>query len=321
MRSAVVPETYDAYLRGRKELGKQRQESFRTALQYFQQAIALDRLYAPAYAGLADSYSLLANYSALPPLEAFPRAKSAAVKALDLDHNLAEAHTSLAFVRHDFDWDWAGAEEEYKRAIRLDPNNAITRLRYAELLSNLARHDEAIDQIRLARELDPLSLVVQSNLGRFLYYARRYDEAIHEFKQVLAADPHRSWSRVSLAFCYEQKNMYPEALSEMEKLRSEFNGVYGIGAAHLFVSMGKMEDARRVLKYHEQPAPDGVQDWVFIAGVYAQLGERDRAFQWLGEAYQNRDYFVTFIKTDPFMDPLRQDPRFQDMLRRVGFPR
>ena len=320
VRSAVVPEAYDAYLRGRKELGKQRLEAFRKGSEYFQQAITLDRLYAPAYAGLADSYSLMVNYSALPPLEAFPRAKSAALKALDLDHNLAEAHTSLAFVKHHFDWDWRGAEDEYKLSIRLDPNNAITRLRYAELLSNLARHDEAIDQIRLARESDPLSLVVQSNMGRFLYYARRYDEAIATFKQVLVADPHRSWSRLGLALCYEQKNMYPESLKEMETLRAEFNGEDGISAAHLFARMGKPQDARRVLKYHEQPAPDGAQDWVFIAAVYAQLGEKDKAFQWLGRAYQNRDYFMSFLETDPFMDPLRQDPRFQDMLRRVGFP-
>jgi TolB-like protein/DNA-binding winged helix-turn-helix (wHTH) protein/Tfp pilus assembly protein PilF len=320
-RSTVVPEAYDAYLRGRRELGKQRPEAFRQGLEYFQQAIALDRLYAPAYAGLADSYSLLVNYSALPPLEAFPRAKSAALKALDLDANLAEAHTSLAFVRHHFDWDWDGAEAEYKLALRLDPNNAITHLRYAELLSNLGRHDEAIREITVARQLDPLSLVVRSNLGRFLYYARRYDEAIAEIKQVLAADPHRSWSRVTLAFCYEQKGMYSQSLAEQETLRAEFNGVYGIGSAYLFARMGRLQDARAVLKYHEQPAPDGVQDGVFIAAAYAQLGEKDRAFQWLGRAYQNRDYFMTFIKTDPFMDPLREDPRFEDMLRRVGFPR
>jgi TolB-like protein/DNA-binding winged helix-turn-helix (wHTH) protein len=319
VRSTVVPEAYDAYLRGRKELGKQRQEAFRKGLEYFQQAIALDRLYAPAYAGLADSYSLLANYSALPPLEAFPKAKSAAVKALDLDHNLAEGHTSLALVKHHFDWDWAGAEAEYKLAIQLDPNNAITRLRYAELLSNLARHDEAIGQMKVARGLDPLSLLIRSNMARFLYYARRYDEAILESKQILAAAPHHPWAQVTLAFCYEQKGMYSESLTEAETLRREFNGVDGIGSAHLFARMGRLQDARRVLKYHEQPAADGVQDWVFIAAVHAQLGEKDRALQWLDQGYKNRDYFMTFIKTDPFMDPLREDSRFADLLSRVGF--
>jgi tetratricopeptide (TPR) repeat protein len=318
--NTIVPEAYDAYLRGRKELGKQRQEALRKGLEYFQQAIALDRLYAPAYAGLADSYSLLANYSALPPLDAFPKAKSAAMKALELDHNLAEGHIALAYVKHHFDWDWAGAEEEYKVALQLDPNNAITHLRYAEFLSNSARHDEAIREIRLAHELDPLSLVIQSNTGRLLYYARRYDEAITELKQVLAADPHRVFARVNLAQCYEQKGMYAESSAEMQTIRAEFHGQEGIGEAHLFASMGKIQEARRILKFQEQPPPDGAQIWQFIAGVYARLGEKDRAFQWLDQGYQNRDFFMTFVKTDPAMDPLRSDPRFAALLKKIGFP-
>jgi TolB-like protein/DNA-binding winged helix-turn-helix (wHTH) protein len=318
--NTIVPEAYDTYLRGRKELGKQRQEALRKGLECFQQAIALDRLYAPAYAGLADSYSLLANYSALPPLDAFPKAKSAAIKALELDHNLAEGHIALAYVKHHFDWDWPGAEEEYKAAFQLDPNNAITHLRYAEFLSNSARHDEAIREIRLAHELDPLSLVIQSNIGRLLYYARRYDEAIPELKQVLAADPHRVFARVHLAECYEQKGMYAESFAEMKIVRAEFHGQEGIGHAHLFASMGKVQDARRILKYQEQP-PDGAQNWQFIAGVYAGLGEKDRAFQWLEQGYQNRDFFMTFAKTDPAMDPLRSDPRFAALLKKIGFPK
>jgi TolB-like protein/DNA-binding winged helix-turn-helix (wHTH) protein/Flp pilus assembly protein TadD len=319
--NTVVPEAYDAYLRGRKELGKQRQEPLRKGMEYFQQAIASDRLYAPAYAGLADSYSLLANYSALPALDAFPKAKAAAFKALELDQSLAEAHTALAYVKHHFDWDWAGAEAEYKTALQLDPNNAITHLRYAEFLSNLARHDDAIREVRLAHELDPLSLVVRSNIGRLLYYARRYDEAIVELKQVLALDPHRVFARVHLAKCYEEKGMYPESLAEMETVRAEFNGQEGIGQAHLYASMGKIQDARRILKYQEQPPPDGAQNWEFIAGVYARLGEKDRAFAWLDQAYENRDFFMTFLQTDPAMDPLRSDPRFAAMLKKVGFTR
>jgi len=318
--NTVVPEAYDAYLRGRKELGKQRQEALRKGLEYFQQAIALDRLYAPAYAGLADSYSLLVNYSALPPLDAFPKAKSAAFKALELDHNLAEAHTALAYVKHHFDWDWTGAEEEYKAALHLDPNNAITHLRYAEFLSNLARHDEAIREVRLAHDLDPLSLVIQSNIGRLLYYARRYDEAIPELKQVLALDPHRVFARVHLAKCYEEKGMFSESLAEMATVRAEFNGQEGIGEAHLYASMSRIQDARRILKYQEQPPPDGAQNWQWIAGVYARVGEKDRAFQWLDQAYQNRDFFMTFVNTDPAMEPLRSDPRFAAMLSKMAFP-
>jgi TolB-like protein/DNA-binding winged helix-turn-helix (wHTH) protein len=318
--STVVPEAYDAYLRGRTELGKQRQEPLRKGLEYFQQAISLDRLFAPAYAGLADSYSLLVNYSALPPLEGFPKAKSAAFKALELDHNLAEAHTSLAYIEHHFDWDWAGAEAEYKLALRLDPNNAVSHLRYAEFLSNLTRHDEAIREVRLAHDLDPLSLVIQSNIGRLLYYARRYDEAIPELKQVLVSDPHRVFARVHLAKCYEQKKIYSEALTEMETVRAEFQGEEGIGEAHLFAVMGRVRDAHRILKYQEQPPPDGAQNWQFIAGAYAGLGDKDRAFRWLDQAYQNRDFFMTFLKSDPTMDPLRSDPRFNALLKKMGFP-
>jgi TolB-like protein/DNA-binding winged helix-turn-helix (wHTH) protein len=318
--STVVPEAYDAYLRGRKELGKQRQEALRKGLEYFQQAIALDRLYAPAYAGLADSYSLLVNYEGLPPLEGFPQARAAALKALELDHNLPEAHTSLAYVKHHFDWDWAGAETEYLLAIRLDPSNAITHLRYAEFLSNLARHDEAIREVRLAHELDPLSLVIQANIGRLLYYARRYDEAIVELRQVLSADPHRVFARVHLAKCYEEKQMYSEALKEMDAVTAEFHGQEGIGVAHLFASMGRASDALRILKYQEQPPPDGAQEWLFIAEVYARLGERDKAFHWLDQAYQNRDFFMTFSKTDPALDPVRSDPRFAATLKKMGFP-
>src|SRR5262249_29487996 len=191
---------------------------------------------------------------------------------------------------------------------QLDPNNAITHLRYAEFLSNLAQHDDAIREVRLAHELDPLSLVVQSNIGRLLYYARRYDEAILELKQVLARDPHRVFARVHLAKCYEEKGMYPESLAEMEAVRAEFNGQEGIGQPLLYAGRGGLQDARRILKYQEQPPPDGAQNWEFIAGVYARLGERDRAFAWLDLAYENRDFFMTFLQTDPGMDPLRSDP-------------
>jgi TolB-like protein/DNA-binding winged helix-turn-helix (wHTH) protein len=316
----VVPDSYDAYLRGRSELGKQKQEALRRSLEYFQRSIALDRLYAPAYSGMADAYSLLANYGGMPPNEAFPRAKSAALKALDLDHTLAEGHTSLAYVRHHFDWDWAGAEEEYKQSIQLDPSNAITHLRYAELLSNEGRHDEAIREVRLAHELAPRSLVVQSNIGRLLYYARRYDEAIPELKAILGEDSKRVYARIYLALCYEQKQTYSEALSEFQQVAAAFNGQEGIGIARLYASLGKAEDARRVLSVHEQPPPDGVQDWFYIAGVYAQLGDKDRAFLWLERAYENHDFFLTFVKVDPQMDPLRSDPRFKDILTRIGLP-
>jgi tetratricopeptide (TPR) repeat protein len=233
---------------------------------------------------------------------------------------LTEGHTSLAYVRHHFDWDWAGAEEEYKQSIQLDPSNAITYLRYAEFLSNEGRHDEAIREVRQAHELAPRSLVIQSNIGRLLYYARRYDEAIPELKATLADDSKRVYARIYLALCYEQKQMYPEALAEFQQVMAAFNGEEGIGIAHLYVGVGKTEDARGILSVQQQPPPDGVQDWFYIAVVYAQLGDKEHAFLWLERAYENRDFFLTNIRVDPQMDPLRSDPRFQDLLTRIGLP-
>ena len=180
------------------------------------------------------------------------------LKALDLDHTLAEGHTSLAYVRHHFDWDWAGAEEEYKESIQLDPSNAITHLRYAEFLSNQGRHDQAIREVRQAHELAPRSLVVQSNIGRLLYYARRYDEGITELKSILADDPKRVYARIYLALCYEQKQMYPEALAEFQRVTAAFNGqegvrfvlVYGgIGEATMLVEFSRFRSNRLRMEF------------------------------------------------------------------------
>jgi serine/threonine-protein kinase len=184
---------------------------------------------------MADAYSLLANYGGMPPNEAFPRAKSAALMALDLDHALAEGYTSLAYVRHHFDWDWAGAEEVYKQSMQLDPSNAITHLRCAELLSNEGRHGEAIREVRSADEPAPRSLSIQSNIGRLLYYARRYDAAIPELKAILADGSKRVYARIYLA------------LFEFQQVAAAFNGQKGIGITHLHASLGKAEEARRVL--------------------------------------------------------------------------
>ncbi|HEV2349192.1 MAG TPA: winged helix-turn-helix domain-containing protein [Terriglobia bacterium] len=318
VQRTVVPEAYDAYLRGRNELGKQRQEALLRGLEYFQKAIALDRLYPSAYAGLSDSYTLLANYGGLPTREASPLAKSAALKALELDHTLAYAHGALAYVKFHFDWDWAGAEAEFRRALELDPSDPTTHLHYAEFLSCLARHHEAIREVRLAQEFAPRSLVIRANIGRLLFYARRYDEAISELQGLLVENPNLVFARIHLAKCYEQKRMYPEALAEFQKVKVLFNGQEGVGSAHLYASLKRVREAQRLLQYLEQPPPDGIQDWFFIAEVHAQLGDKDQAFHWLSLAFENRDYFLTFLKVDPGMDPLRSDPRFNVFLKQIG---
>jgi len=317
----IDPAAYEAYLRGRNELGKQRGDALLKGAQFFQQAIDAEPLYAPAYAGLADSYSLLANYAVLPPREAFPRAAAAAAKALELDPASPEAHTALAFVKHHYDWDWSGAETEYRRALELNPSSSIAHLRYSEYLSNIARHDDALREIRLAHDLAPLSLVISSNVARVLYHARRYDEAIVELQRVLALDPDRAFTRIFLATSLEEKGSCAEALEEFRKFGALIRNPNTSGMAHADASCGKLAEARRILADLEQPSDNGMADWMWIAGVHARLGEKDMAFQWLEKAYQNRDFFLTFVKVHPYMDPLRPDARFDAFLNRMNFPK
>jgi TolB-like protein/DNA-binding winged helix-turn-helix (wHTH) protein/Tfp pilus assembly protein PilF len=316
----IRPNAYDDYLRGRDELSKQSPESIKKGVEYFQRAIDDDPQYARAYAGLADAYSLLANYQALSPAEAFPRAKAAATKALELDPEAPEAHGALALVKHHFEWDWTGAESEYKRAIELQPNFATAHHRYAWFLSDVGRHDQALQEIRRAQELDPTSIVVQTNLGRVLYRARHYDEAIAELRKADALDPDRLFTHIFLGMAYEQKGMCTEALSEYRIVQTFTEGRDGTGAAHAEATCGRPADAKRALKILAGPSTDPVQDWFYVAGVFAALGQKDRAFEWLYKATQNHDFFLTEMKGHPFMDPLRADPRFDKLITQIGFP-
>jgi TolB-like protein/DNA-binding winged helix-turn-helix (wHTH) protein len=312
---SVNADAYDAYLRGRYAQGQQSGEELKAGLTAFRQAIALDATYAPAYAGVADDYSLLANYRVLTPREAFPLAEAAAKRALELDPTSAESHTALAYPENHYAWDWAAAEREYKTAIALNPSYSTAHLRYAELLSGVGRHDEAIAEIRRAQELDPLSLVVMSNVGRFLYHARRYDEAIAVLKRTLELDPHRVWARLHLAMSYEEKGM-AEARGEYERVNAAFGGETGPGYAHFCARTGRAARAREIAGDLMKTAGDS--DWFFIAGVYAALGDEDQAFLCLEKAYSTHDFFLAFLKVHPYMDPLRSDPRYVGLLQRIG---
>ena len=312
----VNPDAYDAYLRGRYSQTTQRPDSLKEGLPAFQQAIDLDPTYAPAYAGLADTYSLLANYSVLPPSEAFPQAEAAARKAVQLDPASAEAHTALAYPEHHYTWDWAAAEHEYKTAISLNPSYPTAHLRYAEFLSTVGRHDEAIAEVHRALELDPLSIVYGNNLGRFLYHARRYDEAIQVLNQNLGLDPKRVYGRFHLAMCYDAKGMYPEAQEQFQRIASSTGGHPGVSEAHLYATMGESAKARAIVAQLRRDAGDS--DWFFIAGVYAALGEKNEAFACLEKAREKHDFFLVFLKVHPYMDPLRADPRYSTLLREIG---
>lgn len=313
----VNPEAYEAYLRGRNEMGKQRRDAIKSSAQYFQKAIDLDPLYAPAYAGLADAFNLMANYFVLPPENVFPRAEAAARKALELDPSLGEAHAALAVAMQHYEWDWPASEAEHKKALAVAPGLSVVHLRYAEFLSNSGRHEEALHEISRAQQLDPLSLVVASNQGRYLYYARRYDEAIQKLQEVLTLDPNRIYTRIHLAQALEEQHRYPEAIAEFQRVVPSLGG-FPAGLAHAYAAGGDRSNAEEVLKTLEEPAADATQVWYFIACAHVALGNKDKAFSWLEKASAHHDYFLTFLKVDPQMDPLRADPRFSRLLQRIG---
>ncbi len=315
----VNTEVYQLYLRGRYHWNKRTQEGFKKGLEFFEQALERDPTYPLAYAGLADTYSLLANYFFLPPQEAFPRAKAAAMKALEIDDTLAEAHTSLAFARHHYDWDWSGAEGEYKRALELNPGYATAHQWYAEYLTTVGRHEEAIAEIGLAQELDPLSLVIDANVGRLLYYTRQYDRAIEELQNTLKLDPNYFWAHVFLGMAFEQKGMYAEAMAEAQKVVALGGGGPNVVLTRAYAASGRTDDARKVLKALQQRYGEDVESYS-MGGIHAALGEKDEAFAWLEKAFDEHSFFLVFLRADPWFDSLRTDPRFADLLGRLSFP-
>jgi TolB-like protein/DNA-binding winged helix-turn-helix (wHTH) protein len=314
----VKPAAYEAYLRGRAEIEKEAPESLPKSAVFFRHAIELDPVYAAAHAGLADSYSLMANFGEMTPREAFPQAEVSARKALELDPLLPESHAAVAFIKHHFHWDWQGAEAEYRRSVELTPGFSRAHLRYAWYLSECGRHPEALAEIQKARESDPLSLTIRTNVGGVFYYWRRYDDAIREFLDVLAIDPNRAMAHYGLGLAHEQKHMYPEAVADYERGNALTGLDGGFGLASAYAGSKRTADARRLLVALEKPPANSLIPWYFIAGIYGAMGDRDRAFSCLDKAYANRDFLLTDLKVDPRMDPLRADPRLARMLALIG---
>jgi TolB-like protein/DNA-binding winged helix-turn-helix (wHTH) protein/Flp pilus assembly protein TadD len=316
-------EAYQLYLKGRFYWNKRTEEALKRSIEYFNQAIEKDPSFALAYAGLADCYVVPANRQA--PREAMPKAKAAAMRALELDETLAEAHASLARVLAVYDWDWTSAEKEYKRAIELSPRYATAHQWYGGCLEAMGRNNEAMAERKKALELDPLSLIINFELGLAFYYTRDYDRAIEQFQKTLELDQNFRPVHAFLPAAYEQKGMYGEAIarfknaiplkesSEVTFLRAGLGHVYGVS--------GKKSEARRLLDELKHlsaqeyvPAPN-------IALIYAGLGEKDQAFAWLNKGYEDRSFQMQWIKIEPRWDSLRSDPRFQDLMRRVGLPK
>ncbi len=332
-------EAYELYLKGRyhfdqRNLGPQ---ELRTARDYFEQALQRDPSYAPAYSGLADAYVVLAFRGAIPRAEGYERAQAAATKALELDESLAEAHASLAGVKGDYDLDWAGSERELKRAIELNPNYAQAHDWYAQYLTYQGRHDEAIAEARRAVQLDPLTRHFNNLLGSALFFARRYDEAIEHFRKMTELDPKDAGSYYMLGNAYELKGAYRQAIEPYKKwaalvepdakkwadeegfLLTEPEAKKHLAGLKQAYSQGDMHAVDRYLKGEIERRPKSFPpEW--MATVYARLGEKDRAFPWLEKMVAERSPGAFYLKVEPDWDPLRSDPRFRDLLRRMNFP-
>jgi len=319
----VDAEAYEAYLKGRYFWNKRTAEGLKKAMDYFSQAIEMDPTYAQAYTGLADTFALMGDweYGVLPPAEAFPKAKAAATKALALDNTLGEAHTSLAFVLDLFDWDWAAAEREYKQAVDLSPNYATAHQWYAWHLIVLGRNSEAIAEMRRAESLDPLSLIISADMADVLLVARRYDESIQQSRKTMEMDPRFAVTHYQLGQAFLQKHMYNEGIAELQKAIgfSGGNRTFRSNLAYAYAASGRRNEALEILNGLKNRSDNGFSNASEIALIYVGLGEKDQAMSWLEKAYGERSNPSVLMR--PCFDPIRSDPRFQDLLHRIGLSR
>ena len=306
----------DDYLRGRYYWNKRTQNDLKTAFDYFSRSISRDPSYALAYSGLADYYLLLSYYG-VPPSESFPKAKAAALRALEIDDGLAEAHTSLASVKAFYEWDWSGGEQEFKQAIALSPNYATARQWYAYLLVATGRLDEAAMEMKQAQTLDPLSMIIQSNLAGNYYYRRQYEQAIDECQKTLEFDPNFSTALVFLSAAYAQEKQYDDAISQLEKVPENSTEAQAL-LGYVYAVSGNKDHADDIFRRLQRKSKREYVPSSYFAMVYLGLGRRDRALALLERGYVEHDQGMNLLKIDPVWDSLRSDSHFQDLLRRVG---
>ncbi|MFY9583836.1 MAG: protein kinase [Candidatus Acidiferrales bacterium] len=313
---------YQDYLKGRYYWNKRTAKAVKKGIEYFQQAIEKDPSYPLAYAGLADSYGILGFYGFAAPRDAFPKAKAAALKALEIDEALPEAHASLAYANFYYDWDWLGAGREFKRSIELNPAYATARMFYSGYLMAIGRHQEALAESEKAQELDPLSLINNVNIALLFYFARQYDQVIEQCRKTLEMDPNFVVAHAWLGQTYLQKGMFQEAFKEFQTAieLSEGSPFYVAMLGHAYAVAEDIPEAQKLLDQLKKLSVGAYVSSYSIAEVYVGLGDRDKAFEWLQEAYEERSRALVFLRVEPRLDPLRSDPRFQDLLRRVGLP-
>ncbi len=314
-------EAHQLYLKGRNAWRKRTAEAIQEGVKLFEQAAQADPSYAAAYAGLADCYNMLINYSVIPATEAFPKAKEAAEKALALDENLAEAHAARAFIYFQWEWNWIESEREYRRAIELKPNYATARQWYSSLLAILGRTDEALAEARRARELEPFSLIVVSHPAWINYLARNSQATIDEANQTLKLDPNFFPARRYMALAHQLQGRYNDAIAEFQKAASLSRGSMLVKAelGHAYALAGRRGDALREIDELRTLAGARHVSPFHFALIYTGLGEKDRAIELLNKAFDERAERLVWLRTDPRFDKLRSDPRFNDLLIRIGF--
>jgi TolB-like protein/DNA-binding winged helix-turn-helix (wHTH) protein/Tfp pilus assembly protein PilF len=319
----VNPQAYESYLKGRYFWNKRSADGLKVALAYFHQATDEDPNYAQAYSGLADTYALLGDwqYAVMTPKEALPKAKAVATKALELDSALGEAHNSLAFCLDGFDWDFDSAGKEFRRAIELNPGYATAHHWYAWHLSLLGRYDEAIPEMRKAESLDPLSLIINADLAELLVLAHSYDQSIQQSRKTIEMDSNFALAHIQLAQAYLAKHMNEEAVAELQKA-VQLSGGSPTSIANLaraYVATGKRSEAQKLLSDLKKRSSPSSSYAAEISVIYAALGDTDQAMNWLEKGYEER--FNPGVLLRPGFDPIRSDPRFEDLVRRIGFPR
>jgi len=319
----VDPEAHENYLKGRYYFNQRTGDALNKSIASFQQAIARDSRYALAYSGLADAYAMLGFRGAFPSKDALSRAKTAALKAIELDETLTEPHASLAFIAETHEWDWATAEREYKRALELNPSDARTHNWYAGYLMYVGRFDDGISEAKCARDLDPLSLPINNALAGRLLAGSRYDEALKQVQKTLELDAHFAPAHQTLGWVYLHSGKQEEAIREFQnalQLSGTADADLQLDLGIAYAVTGKRDEARRILakleNLHEQRGvPSGS-----VAILHGALGESNEAFAWLEKAYEERDPQLTYIKAGRRFEPLRKDPRFSELVHRLGLP-
>jgi tetratricopeptide (TPR) repeat protein len=321
-RATEHPEAYQAYLKGRFFWNKRTSEALRSGIEFFNAAFDLDPGFALAYAGIADCYDVLAFYNAVAPREAFPRAKAAAKKALEIDSSLAEARASLAYARHYFDWDWAGAEEEYREALKRNPDYSTTHLFYANYLTTMGRFEEAHAQIRRAQEIEPLSLILSNSIGWIHLYSRRFEEAIASFRKTAELDRRFIPMHFFYGCALEELGRWDEAAAEFEEaIRLSGGGtLYRALLARAHARAGRRTEALAQISQLRDLRAETYVPAYALATVSAALKDPDAAFRELEKAWAEQSHWMSFLRVDPALDPLRADPRFEALAGRMNFP-